>query len=256
MIYKTMTGRRALLLVLIFALAMALTLWALSALGVDAALSAASSRLTPIYSVETPRAAVSLGINCAWGDEDIPAILAALEKYGVKATFFVVGEWCSRCPEALAAIHAAGHELGSHSDTHPDMSRLDEAAIRAELDGCAEKLKAATGERPSLFRPPSGAYGDTLIRTAKSMGYYVVQWSLDSIDWKGLSAQEIYERIVPKAENGDILLLHSGAKHTAEALPDILEGLVARGFDVIPVSELIYHENYSIDHTGRQHPAA
>ena len=255
MIYKTLSGKKAFLLIVIFALALTLTLWALSALGMDVTRIVSAPRRVPIYSVETSRSAVSLGINCAWDDDDIPEILAALEKYGVKATFFVVGEWCGRCPESLAAICEAGHEIGSHSDTHPDMSRLGEAEIRAELDGCAEKIAAVTGSRPVLFRPPSGAYGNLLIDTAESMGYFVIQWSLDSIDWKGLSAGEIYDRTVPKAESGDILLLHSGAEHTAEALPGVLEGLISRGFEIVPVSELIYHEDYTIDHAGRQRQA-
>ncbi len=256
MLYKTLSGKKALLLLLIFALALGLTLWALSALGMDLSRIVSSARLVPVYSVETDRPAVALGINCAWDDADIPDILAALESRGVRATFFVVGEWCERCPESLAAIYAAGHELGSHSDTHPDMSTLDEAAVRRELDGCAAKIKAVTGEQPILFRPPSGAYCNTLIETAQAMGYYVIQWSLDSIDWKGLSAEELYARIVPKAVRGDILLFHSGATHTAEALPEILDGLAARGLEVTPVSELIYRDNYIIDHTGKQRPAA
>ena len=253
MIYKTLSFKKALLLLFLFGAAIGLIIWALWGLGMDVSTIVSSNRLIPIYAVDTEQNAVSLGINCAWEDGDIPQILAALEQYNVKATFFVVGEWCSRCPDSLRMIYEAGHELGSHSDTHPDMSKLDAAQITAELNGCAEKIAAVTGDQPLLFRPPSGAYSNTLIETASAMGYYTVQWSVDSIDWKGLTAAEILKRTA-KAEAGDILLLHSGAAHTAEALPAILEQLTAKGLTVIPVSELIHRKDYTIDHAGVQHP--
>ncbi|MBQ2755971.1 MAG: polysaccharide deacetylase family protein [Oscillospiraceae bacterium] len=252
--YKTLSFKKAVLLVMVFGAAIALIVWALWSLGMDISQIVSGERLVPIYSVETQRKAVALGINCAWEDEDIPQILNTLEKYNAKATFFVVGEWCSRCPDSLKKIYDAGQEIGSHSDTHPDMSVLNEAEIAEELDGCAEKIAAVTGDKPLLFRPPSGAYSNTLIKTAKEMGYYTVQWSVDSIDWKGLTAEEIFERVTAKTKSGDIILLHSGADHTAEALPAILEKLTADGFELVPVSELIYLENYTIDHAGRQHP--
>jgi len=255
MIYKTFSFRRALLLTLIFAAALALILFALSRLGMDVSRIVSSQRLVPIYNVATDRPAVSLGINCAWGDDDLPDILAALDRYGVKATFFVVGDWCEKHPQSLRLIYDAGHELGSHSDTHPDMSRLDAAGVEAELDGCAEKIAAVTGTQPLLFRPPSGAYSNTLIETAERLGYRVIQWSVDTLDWKGLSAGEICSRVLSRLRRGDIVLLHCGAPHTAEALPELLEGIASLGLEAVPVSELIYHEDYTIDHAGVQHPA-
>ena len=253
MIYKTLKFKKAVLLIVIFSAAMALIIWALWGLGMDISQIVSQNRLVPIYSVDTSRNAASLGINCAWGDEDIPQILETLDEYNVKATFFVVGEWCERCPQSLRMIYEAGHEIGSHSDTHADMSILNEGQIAAELDGCAEKIAAVTGEKPLLFRPPSGAYSNTLIKTAEEMGYYTIQWSVDSIDWKGLSAEEIVERVTGKTKSGDIVLLHSGAEHTAEALPIILENLKAQGTELVPVSQLIYLNNYTVDHTGKQH---
>lgn len=132
------------------------------------------------------------------------------------------------------------------------MSRLSEGEIRAELTSSAEAISSVTGKDVTLFRPPYGDYDDLLVDTAADMGMLTVQWDVDSLDWKDLSAQEIAERILAQTKSGSIILCHNNGLHTAEALPIVLDALKARGFEFVPIGELVYRENFTIDRTGRQ----
>ena len=180
--------------------------------------TAASKRQLPIYSVEREGKTISLGINCAWDNADIPQLLDILDKAGVKATFFVVGQWCDKYPESVKAIGDAGHEIGNHSDRHKDMTKLDRAGIVEEIENASDKVEKITGTRPKLFRAPSGAYNDLLVETARGLGYEVIQWDCDSIDWKGYTADEICNKVEKKAGPGSITLFHSGAKASGRSL--------------------------------------
>ena len=217
--------------------------------------AAAALQKHPVYSVETQKKAVALGINCAWDNADIPQILAVLEEYKVKASFFVVGDWCDRFPESVKALFDAGHEIGSHSDTHADMTKLDRGGMQREIRDSAKKIEAITGQKPNLFRPPSGAYNATVVEVIMQEGFYPIQWDCDSLDYRNLTADEMQARIFKKLRNGSILLFHSGTKNTAAALPQIIEAIQAQGYELIPVSALIYKGNYTVDHEGRQHAA-
>ncbi|WP_077532951.1 polysaccharide deacetylase family protein [Massiliimalia massiliensis] len=214
---------------------------------------AAGFRSLPVYSVETEEMKVSFGINCAWGNEDIPEILDTLDQYQVKATFFLVGDWCEKYPESVKEIKNRGHEIGNHSDTHPDMPSLERNEIMKEINDCSSKIEAVTGEKPSLFRPPSGAYNNLVVDTAREMGYEVIQWDCDSLDWKGLSVDEMRRRIMKGLQKGSILLFHNDTKYTAQALPHIIVDIQEEGYQIVPVGELICQEEYEIDHAGRQH---
>lgn len=243
--------KKAFLAVVLFASVLGLILFSLSKIQPYWAVSS-TERKIPIYNVETQRKAVSLGINCAWDDSDIYEMLGILKNKDVEATFFVVGDWCKKYPEALKAIYDAGHEIGSHSDTHPDMTKLSKEEIVEQLKSCAEKIESITGEKPILFRAPSGAYNNLLIDTASEMEYYTIQWDVDSLDWKDLSGAEIYGRIMSKVTSGSITLFHSGAKNTVGILGKIVDDLKNDGYEIVKVSELIYKEDYYIDHAGTQ----
>ena len=235
-----------------FAGALALASW--GAYAADAAsVYWSGERSLPVYSVEREDNKIAITFDCAWGDEYTGQLLAALEAANVRATFFTVQFWAEKYPEHLKEIAAAGHEIGTHSATHSYMSRLSEAEIRAELTSSAAAITAATGEEVTLFRPPYGDYDDLLVDTAADMGMLTIQWDVDSLDWKDLSAQEIAQRIVSQAKSGSIILCHNNGLHTAEALPIVLDALHAKGFEFVPVGELVYRENFTIDRTGRQH---
>ena len=207
----------------------------------------------PVYSVETELPHVSLGINCAWGNEDIPELLSVLDRYHVKATFFIVGDWCDKFPESVRQISEAGHEIGSHSDTHADMTKLGDAGILREIRDSKEKLERVSDKAVTLFRTPSGAYNDRVVELIEQEGMVPVQWDCDSIDYKDPSPETMRERILKKLRNGSIMLFHSGAKNTPAALPLVIEAVTARGYRFVGVSELLHSPPYTVDHEGRQH---
>ena len=215
--------------------------------------AAAQNRQLPIYSVKRDDNKASISFDAAWGNEDTQQLIDILAKYQVKATFFVVGGWVDKYPESVKALADAGHEVMNHSNTHPYMTKLSSQGMLDEVNACADKVEKVTGVRPKLFRPPYGDYNDTLIRTLNENGFYGIQWSVDSLDWKELPASEITQRVTGKIEAGSIVLFHNAAKHTPEALPGILEAIAAKGLELEPISQLIYTENYKIDHTGQQY---
>ncbi len=212
-------------------------------------------RLVPIYCVEREEKVVSITFDCAWGTEYTDALLTALKRSEVRATFFMVEFWTEKYPEFVQKIHESGCEIGTHSSTHSYMSKLNAADIKAELSSSAGAIEKITGEKVDLFRAPYGDYDDELIKTASESGFYTVQWDVDSLDWKDLSASDIAMRVVNGVKNGSIILMHNNGLHTAEAVPIILETLKNRGYTFLPVGELIYRENYVIDGTGMQKQA-
>ena len=244
-------------LVLAFALTavVAFSALAASAAGAEEVFWSGARRL-PVYSVAREDNAVSITFDCAWGTEHTDAILEALKEANVRATFFTVQFWAEEHPDYLKKIDEAGHEIGTHSATHPKMSTLSEDAIRSELLTSSRAITQVTGKEVTLFRPPFGDYDNAVIDTSLSLGLMPIQWDVDSLDWKDLSAKEIADRVLSKVRSGSIILCHNNGLHTAEALPVILDTLRARGFTFVPVGELICRENYTIDHTGRQFPAA
>ncbi len=214
-----------------------------------------TTRLVPIYSVEREDKTVAISFDCAWGVEHTDGILNALKVSGVKATWFMVEFWAEKYPEYVKKIDAAGHEIGTHSSTHSYMSKQNSEEIKLELSTSSEAIKSVTGKDVNLFRPPYGDYDDELIKTASELGYYTIQWDTDSLDWKDLSATDIAMRVIGSVKNGSIILMHNNGLHTAEAVPIILETLKNKGYSFVPIGELIYKDNYTIDGTGRQIPA-
>ena len=210
-----------------------------------------NGREVPIYSVERDDNKIAITFDCAWNDEDIDSILDTLDKYNCKATFFVVGDWVEKYPDALKKISEGGHEIGNHSYNHADYTKMSAEAIIADLDKCDAVIEQVTGKKPHLMRAPSGGYNDTVIKAVDKSGRTYIQWSVDGIDYGDALPQDIYDRSVKKTEAGDIILLHNGTKSTANVLPKILEALECK-FEFATISELIYADNYIIDNTGRQ----
>ncbi|MBR6430790.1 MAG: polysaccharide deacetylase family protein [Oscillospiraceae bacterium] len=216
--------------------------------------ASATVRQLPIYSVQRDNKCVSLTFDAAWGNEDTEQLIDILGKYGVKATFFVVGQWVDKYPESVKALAQAGHQVMNHSDDHAHFSQLSAGEITENINACSDKIQAVTGVRPTLFRPPYGEYDDHVIEAVNAMGMHAIQWDVDSLDWKELSADEIYSRVTKKVAPGSIVLFHNAALHTPEALGRIIEYLIQNGYAIVPVSELLLTGEYTIDHTGRQIP--
>ncbi len=211
----------------------------------------ASKRSLPVYSVERDGRYISLTFDAAWGNEDTQQLIDILGSYGVRATFFLVGDWVEKYPESVEALAAAGHEIMNHSDDHAHFTQLSPAEIEANITACNARIEALTGVCPTLFRCPYGEYDDSVIDTVGAMGLTAIQWDVDSLDWQGLSADDIISRVTGAAAPGSIVLFHNAAENTPEALGAIIEFLLADGYEIVPVSELLLAGDYSIDHTGR-----
>ncbi len=222
--------------------------------GTEAIGAMSSDRDLPIYCVDKTNddKKISISFDAAWGNEDTENLINILGERNIKTTFFVVGEWVDKYPESVKALSDAGHEVMNHSADHPHMTQISKEKMKQELEECGSKIEAVTGKKPILFRPPYGDYNNDVVGTARECGYYTIQWSIDSLDWKDLSADEIYNRVVPKVEPGSIVLFHNAAKHTPEALPKILDALISDGYEIVPISELIMKDNYKIDANGKQ----
>lgn len=208
----------------------------------------------PIYSVSTDQKICSISFDAAWGNEDTEDLIRILEKYNVKTTFFVVGSWVDKYPESVKQLSDAGHEVMNHSDIHPHMTKLSKEDMLKELNSCNDKIQKITGVRPTLFRPPYGDYSNDVISTVRENQMYTIQWDTDSLDWKDLSKEDIFKRVTENVKPGSIVLFHNAAKNTPQALPMILEKLTNDGYKIVPISELIIKDNFTIDHTGKQIP--
>ena len=166
----------------------------------------------------------------------------------------MTGGWVESYPDDVKAIYEAGHDLGNHSQNHKNMSQLSDEEKTQELMSVHEKVKELTGVKMQLFRPPYGDYDDAVVLNARENGYYPIQWSIDSLDWKDYGVDDIITRICDNKQltGGAIILCHNGAKYTADALDTLLTQLEEKGFQFVPISELIYRENYHLDVTGKQ----
>lgn len=222
------------------------------AFGEPAVAASASQKKLPIYSVKRDDKIISISFDAAWGADLTDSILSILEKYNVKTTFFVVGKWAEQYPDKVKALSDAGHEVENHSYDHPHMTNMSKEDMINELERCNTKIAEITGKRPTLLRPPYGDYNNTVIEAAEQCSMHTIQWSVDSLDWKGISADDIVKRVVPNVTSGSIVLFHNAGEHTPEALPAILESFISEGYEIVPISQLIYAENYTIDPTGKQ----
>ena len=220
--------------------------------GIKTVTTSATTKLLPIYNVQTNEKKIAFTMNCAWNADDIDIILETLKNNDVHITFFMVGSWVDKYPEAVKKICEAGHEIGSHSNTHPHVNNLSAEKNLEEINLSVNKIEKITGQKINLYRAPYGEYNDTVIQTAQENGYYTIQWNLDTLDYDGLTGDEMWNRIKNKLENGSIILSHNGTKHTADSLDMLIKNIKAQGFEVVTVSDLIYKDNYTINSNGMQ----
>ena len=214
--------------------------------------STTTNKLLPIYNVETQEKKVAFTMNCAWNADDIDKILKVLEENNTKITFFMVGDWIEKFPDAVKKIHEAGHEIGSHSNTHPHVNKLSYEKNIEEIELSNDKLEKIIGKRTNLYRAPYGEYNDTVIKAANDKGYYCIQWNLDTLDYTGITGSQMWSRLANKIKGGDIILSHNGTEHTAEALDMLIKNIKSKGLQIVKISDLIYKENYNINANGTQ----
>ena len=209
-------------------------------------------RKVPIYCVETDTKNIAISFDAAWGSDKTQDIINILNGNNIPATFFLVGMWVDKNEEMVKKIDEAGFEIGTHSNLHPDMTKLSSDKIKLELESSVKKIEDITGKKVKVFRAPYGAYNNTLLNVAESLNLKTIQWDVDSLDWKGITASQICSNIITKTKSGSIILCHNNADHIVEALPSIITTLKSRGYNFVRMSELVYSDNYTIDQTGKQ----
>ncbi|KAA8995924.1 polysaccharide deacetylase family sporulation protein PdaB [Paenibacillus spiritus] len=203
-----------------------------------------SDSTTPsaIYSVPTEKKLIALTFDISWGEKRPGPILQVLEDKKVdKATFFLSSPWSKTHPDIVASIKNAGYEIGSHGHKHVNYSTLSNEDIRTQILTAQTVLTDMTGKTPNLIRMPNGDFDKRVLQVATDLGYKVIQWDTDSLDWKNIGVQNIVNRVTTKAHPGDIVLLHASdsCKQTHEALPLIIDELRRQGYEFVTVSELI-----------------
>lgn len=211
-------------------------------------------RLIPIYDVKTDVKEVAISFDATWGTELTDEILEILQEHNVITTFFLAGYWVDKHPDYVVKIAAKGHEIGNHSYSHPHMNTLDEKGIAYELQKNESLIFDLTNQRTTLFRPPFGEYNNLVISTASTLGYHTIQWSVDSLDWKNLTSNQIYDRVMSQIKPGSIVLFHNAAPGTPGAIRRIIPDLKKAGYSILPTSKLLHQGDFYVDHAGTQHP--
>ncbi len=169
-------------------------------------------------------------------------ILDVLDKYCVKATFFVIGENARLYPEVLLDVKSRGHEIGNHTHSHESINKISYSSLIASVRECSNTINEIIGEQPKIFRPPEGYVNDGIASELYREGYDVILWRVDTLDWQGRSAKQIYNTVVNNVKCGDIILMHdfiSYNSYTAHALDMLIPKLISDGYDFVTVSELI-----------------
>jgi polysaccharide deacetylase family sporulation protein PdaB len=195
-----------------------------------------------VYSVPTERKVVAMTFDISWGDKRAAPILDILQNKEVKnVTFFLSSPWSKSHPDLVKRIVDSGYEVGSHGHKHDNYSSYGETEIRKQISTAHSMLTELTGKAPNLIRMPNGDFDKRVLRVADNMGYKVIQWDTDSLDWKNPGVDTIVRRVVTRAHPGDIILLHASdsCKQTHEALPQIIDQLRANGYEFVTVSQLL-----------------
>src|SRR5215467_406908 len=169
-----------------------------------------------------------------------PKLLDILAAHHIKATFFVLGEMVAEHPEILARAAREGHEIASHSWSHPNLGKMSQENVRSQLQRTDDIIKNATGGRPTSFRPPYGSITERQKRWIHDeFGYNIILWDVDPLDWKRPGPAVVRNRILKETRPGSIVLSHDIHPGTIEAMPSTFDELEAKGFKFVTVSELI-----------------
>lgn len=220
----------------------------------ETSINYAGNTATPIFRVRTDKPWVALSFDAGADRGQAEAIMDILEKYHLTSTFFLTADWMRQNPEDAKSIVARGHEIGNHSINHPSFPKLSTEQMTAQIQETHQVAKELTGVDMCLFRFPYGDYNNASMDTVKSCGYYGIQWSVDSIDWRNEGREIIINRVLNHKNlgNGSIVLMHMAATYTPSALEEIIQGIQAKGYEIVPVSQLIYEKNYHMDYPGNQ----
>lgn len=215
--------------------------------------SAQIGKKLPIYAVNTDEKKLALTFDCAWENSDTQILMDLLDKNKIKATFFTTGDWCERYPEDVKKIYSNGHAIENHSYNHPHVATIETKKLYDDTKKCNDIIAQLTGKKPTLYRAPYGEYSNKMLECIEEeFKQNVIQWDVDSRDWQGREASDMVETVVSKVKNGSIILFHNDTKNTPQALEQIIPELKGKGYEFVLVSDLIYKDNFTLDHEGRQ----
>ncbi|MBS2969031.1 polysaccharide deacetylase family protein [Metabacillus sp. KIGAM252] len=193
---------------------------------------------SPIYRGNPAKPMTSLLINVAWGNEYLPEMLDTLDKHHVKATFFLEGRWAKENPKLAKMIAEAGHEIGNHSYTHPDMKRLSAESAKVQLQQTNEVIEAVTDRKTKWFAPPSGSFSEQTVQIAEAMGMRTILWSVDTIDWQNPAPEQLIQRVMKKVHPGAMILMHP-TKSSADALDQLIVEIKEKNLSLGTVTSLM-----------------
>lgn len=248
-------NRAGLLLILFVLLIIVDTSQILLLTAAKAVVATVSGRLIPVYSVFTPERKVSLTFEGASGKDMTREILAILEEHSIIATFFLSGEWIERHKDSINGIIEGNHEFGNYTYSVPHSNSLLKAELKRELEKAHKYIEMVSGQAPEVFRPPYGEYSNKVIEASRELGYETVIWSIDSLDWRGTSPEEMKKRILGKLHNGAIIRFHVTGRNTPGVLRQIIEDIKEQGYEIVPLSQLLLEGDYYIHpHTGEMRP--
>ena len=168
-----------------------------------------------------------------------PYLLAILKKFNVKATFFLVGAMAERYPELVKAEFLDGHAIGNHTYNHVNLTKIPTEEAATEIEACGDVLQTITKQRPHLFRPPGGDYNDNVAEAAESLGYTTVLWSDNAGDWLSPGRRVIEGKVLGRAYNGGVILMHDGIQETIDVLPQLLTILKREGYQFVTIDQMM-----------------
>jgi peptidoglycan/xylan/chitin deacetylase (PgdA/CDA1 family) len=192
----------------------------------------------PVFEISGAGNLIALCINVDWGTEEIPSMLDIFDNYHAQVTFFLTGSWLEKNQELARQMVARGHEVANHGAAHAHPKQLSDQALVKHMADSAELIRRILGKETRLYAPPYGEWDRRIVQTAAKLGYYTILWTLDTIDWQDPSAATIVQRIVPKAKGGSIVLMHP-RPNSVSALPQMLEGLQAKGLKAVTLSTMM-----------------
>jgi peptidoglycan/xylan/chitin deacetylase (PgdA/CDA1 family) len=209
----------------------------------------------PVCSVQCSEPQVALTFDVARGKtEAVNMLLQILEQNQAKATFFVTGDWAKKHPEVVARMSGDGHDVMNYGNTHEKMTGLSLQEVQLNMQSAAAVIQEYTGKYPALFRAPYGVYNDTILQAARQMGIVGIQWDIDTLDYKNLSAARMVKRVEKDVSSGSIIALSSVGKNTPEALPQIIQAVRDKGLKIAKLSDMVYTNDFWISAHGRQYP--
>lgn len=197
-----------------------------------------TTEVSPIYQGSSDKKQISFAVNVDWGEEYIPEMINIFNKFQIKCTFFLTGRWTEKFPESAKLISQNSQEIGNHGYKHDSPNKMSLEGIKADIKKTEQIIKNVTGKETQLYAPPSGEREDHVVKAAHDLGYQTILWSIDTIDWKRPAPNTIVTKILDKAHNGAIVLMHP-TESTIKALPVVIPELKKQGFKFVIVSENI-----------------